>query len=457
MNQRVTRARDEAQRRLAHWAQIIHQHPRRLAAAIGTVLLVGGSGAFAVASLGPDPAELPVHIVLQDIAPQVAQLPPQGEGEPPIHSLRLYRSETVRASDTVTSLLQRLGANDPAAAVFLRNDPNMRKNLLDKVGRQIHAETDNDNQLLKLTARWAHGDSSMFQRLVAEKTPAGWRSRIELAPLVANSRLASASIRSSLFAATDEAGIPDSVASQLAEIFANDIDFRRALKKGDRLAVVYETLEADGEPLRAGKILSAEFTNSGKTHQAVWFQDGDKKGSYYNLDGSSMGRAFLTTPLEYSRVTSGFSMRMHPILQRWRAHLGTDYAAPSGTAVRSVGDGKVEFAGVQNGFGKVVFINHGNQQVTVYAHLSAIHVREGPNVAPGLRIGDVGQTGWATGPHLHFESRLNGVHQDPELLAQQASAASPVSSASRPAFDKLVSSMRVELAAAPLVQQASAE
>jgi murein DD-endopeptidase MepM/ murein hydrolase activator NlpD len=216
-------------------------------------------------------------------------------------------------------------------------------------------------------------------------------------------------------------------------------------------------LEADGEPLRSGKVLSAEFVNAGKTHEAIWFQDGDKKGSYYTLDGRSMGRAFLSSPMEFSRVSSGFSMRMHPILQRWRAHLGTDFSAPTGTAVRTVGDGKVEFAGVQNGFGNVVFINHGNNQVTVYAHLSAIHVAVGQSVSQGQHIGAVGQTGWATGPHLHFEFRVNGVHQDPEDLALQSADAAPVSAASRTTFDKLASTMRMQLAAAPLVQQASAK
>lgn len=306
---------DEAARRLSQMAHLVQEHPRRLAAIVGTCLLVGGSGAFAVASLGPDPSDLPVQIVLQDIEPLTAQQPLEALEALQFHTFRLYRTDTVRSSDTANSLLQRLGVNDPAAAVFLRNDNAVRKNLLDKAGRQVQAETNNDNQLLKLTARWVQDDSSMFQRLVAEKTPAGWRSRIELAPLVASSRLASATIRTSLFAATDESNIPDGVASQLAEVFSNDIDFRRSLKKGDRLAVVYETLEADGEPLRSGKVLSAEFVNAGKTHEAIWFQDGDKKGSYYTLDGRSMGRAFLSSPMEFSRVSSGFSMRMHPILQ----------------------------------------------------------------------------------------------------------------------------------------------
>ena len=381
---------DEAARRLTQMAHLVQEHPRRLAAIVGTCLLVGGSGAFAVASLGPDPSDLPVQIVLQDIEPLTAQLPPEALEAQQFHTFRLYRTETVRSSDTANTLLQRLGVNDPAAAVFLRNDNAVRKNLLDKAGRQVQAETDNDNQLLKLTARWVQDDSSMFQRLVAEKTPAGWRSRIELAPLVASSRLASATIRTSLFAATDESNIPDSVASQLAEVFSNDIDFRRALKKGDRLAVVYETLEADGEPLRAGKVLSAEFVNAGKTFEAVWFQDGDKKGSYYALDGRSMGRAFLISPMEFSRVTSGFSMRMHPILQRWRAHLGTDYAAPTGTAVRSVGDGKVEFAGPFRSYGQVAIINPGGGYRILLAGMDKATVDVGEFLRAGEPVGEMG-------------------------------------------------------------------
>ncbi|MBT9440706.1 MAG: M23 family metallopeptidase, partial [Acidovorax sp.] len=228
--------------------------------------------------------------------------------------------------------------------------------------------------------------------------------------------------------------------------------------KGDRFSVVYETLEADGEPLSSGRVLSAEFVNNGKTHEAVWFQEpGATKGAYYTLDGESMRRAYLTSPVEFSRVTSGFKMRLHPILKTWRAHLGTDFAAPTGTAVRTVGDGVVEFAGVQNGFGNVVFVKHRNQHVTVYAHLSRIDVRQGQSVEQGQTLGAVGATGWATGPHLHFEFRVNGVHQDPQTIVAQSEAAAPVSAASRPAFDRLAANMRIQLSAAARIEQASAE
>jgi murein DD-endopeptidase MepM/ murein hydrolase activator NlpD len=157
-------------------------------------------------------------------------------------------------------------------------------------------------------------------------------------------------------------------------------------------------------------VLAAEFVNAGRTHQAVWFVDGQGRGAYFGPDGLSRRRAFLASPLEFSRVTSGFAMRFHPLLKSWRAHLGVDYGAPTGTAVRSVGDGVVHFAGRQNGYGNVVEVQHGNERSTLYAHLSRIDVRKGQRVEQGESLGAVGATGWATGPHLHFEFRVAGHH-----------------------------------------------
>ena len=437
-------------------AQGIQKHPRRITAFVAAVLLTGGGGAFAVASLGPDPADLPVRLVelpVESLASGVALADLTDTG-----GFSLYRSEQVRSTDTAESLLQRMGVADPLAAAFLRRDTLVQRNLLGRTGRLVSAETSDDHSLQRLTARWAHDDSGNFKRLVVEKTDKGFVSRIETAPLTASTRLAGGVIHSSLFAATDASNIPDGVAVQLAELFSADIDFRRALRKGDRFSVVYETLVADGEPLRSGRVLSAEFVNNGKTHQALWFQEpGSDKGAYYTLDGQSKRRAYLASPLEFSRVTSGFAMRFHPILQKWRAHLGTDFAAPTGTSVRTVGDGVVDFAGVQNGFGNVVYVKHRNQHVTVYAHLNRIDVKKGQSVSQGQNIGTVGATGWATGPHLHFEFRVDGQHQDPMVIARQSEAAAPVSAAARPAFDRLASTMRIELSSAALIEQASAE
>ena len=440
---------------LSRLSRSIQQHPKRITATLATVLLTGGGGAFAIASFGPDPLDLPVRLLEQPVESLASGKSLAELVDHPGFSL--HRSGQVRASDTAESLLQRLGVADPAAAAFLRRDSNAQRALLGRSGRIISVETTDDHRLLRITARWAHEDDGLFQRLVIEKSGNGFSSHITAAPLTTSSRLAGGVIHSSLFAATDASNIPDNVAVQLAELFSGDIDFRRALRKGDRFSVVYETLEADGEPLRSGRVLSAEFHNNGKPHQAVWFQEPSaSKGAYYTLDGQSLRRAYLTSPLEFSRVSSGFAMRFHPIHKTWRAHLGTDFAAPTGTAVRTIGDGVVEFAGTQNGFGNVVFIKHRNQHVTVYAHLNRIDVRANQAVEQGQTIGTVGATGWATGPHLHFEFRVNGQHQDPMLIAQQSEAAAPVSPAARPEFNRLSAVMRTQLDAAALIQQASA-
>lgn len=439
---------------LSFFQHTLNQHPQRVTALIAALMLGGGGAAFAVASFAPDAGEVPVRQVMEAIqSPALSWAPPALAPE----HFSLFRTEQTRSSDTADSLLKRLGVDDARAAAFLRGDVIARQALLGRAGRNVTAEANNDNTLLKLTARWSADDSGTFKRLVVEKNARGYQSRIETAPLTASSRLASGTIQTSLFAATDEARIPDAVATQLAEIFSGDIDFHRALRKGDRFSVVYETLEGDGEPLRTGRVLSAEFVNAGKASQAMWFQDPViGKGAYYTLDGKSLRRAYLASPMEFSRMTSGFKMRFHPILQTWRAHLGVDYAAPTGTAVRTVGDGVVEFAGVQNGFGNVVMVKHHNNQTTVYAHLSRINVRKGQSVTQGQHIGAVGATGWATGPHLHFEFRVNGQHQDPLTIARQSESV-PVTAAAKPMFDRSAATTRVALAAAASIQESSVQ
>ncbi|MBI2769456.1 MAG: M23 family metallopeptidase [Burkholderiales bacterium] len=417
-------------------------------------MLGGGGAAFAVASLGPDAAALPVREVVEAVLPH--RLAAQADALD-LYSLKLFRSEVVRSTDSAESLLKRLGIDDAAAAAFLRTENTFRTVVLGRAGRTVTAEASRTNALDKLIVRWAPDDTGSFRRLVIERTPQGqFSARVEVAPLVPNARLSGGVIRTSLFAAADESRVPDAVATQLTEIFSSDIDFHRALHRDDRFSIVYESLEADGEPLRTGRVLSAEFVNKGKLYQAVWFQEPGQKGGYYTLDGKSLASSYLASPMEFSRVTSGFSMRFHPILQQWKAHLGTDYGAPMGTAVRTIGDGVVEFAGVQNGFGNVVIIQHSPKDKTVYAHLSRIGVQRGQAVKQGQSVGAVGMTGWATGPHLHFEFRVNGVHQDPMLMARRSEAVN-VSVAARPAFDRVAGLMRAQLATAALSTLASAQ
>ena len=418
-------------------------------------MLGTGVTAFGVAPLAPDASDLPVRLVVETVQPlpTISQLDSLAD-----FRFKLFRSESIRSSDTPDALLKRLNIDDAAAAAFLRSDVTARLLWAGRSGKNVSAEASDNHQLLKLSSRWATDDETMFKRLVVERGVGGvngFTSRVETAPYVATSRLSSGVIQSSLFAATDDARIPDSVAVQIAEIFSGDIDFRRALRKGDRFNVVYETLEADGEPLRTGRVLSAEFVNAGKPYQAMWFQPPGQqapagepaKGAYYTLDGKSLRRAYLSSPVEFSRISSGFSMRFHPILQKWRAHLGTDFAASTGTPARTVGDGVVEFSGVQNGYGNVVFIKHRNGHETVYAHLSKLTVQRGQTVSQGQTIGLVGATGWATGPHLHFEFRVNGDHKDPMTIAKQSETI-PVSSAALPAFRQLASEATVQLQAA---------
>ncbi|MES2184425.1 MAG: M23 family metallopeptidase [Pseudomonadota bacterium] len=442
-----------AQALLSRVALSLHQHPKRVTAAVGTLLLCGGGGAFAVASYGPDASDLPVRQVLQSVEPLAFAT----EDDSDVHELKLFRTETTRSSDSAESLLQRLGVADPAAVAFLRGDAKVRQAILGRPGRLISAEATGSHSLLRLTARWNTDDTEQFQRLVVEKTAQGFASRVETAATTVSSRLASGAISSSLLAATDDANIPESVANQVAEIFSTQIDFRRNLRKGDRFSVVYETIEADGEVLRAGRVLSAEFVNAGKELQAMWYQPrGAQKGAYFTLDGKGLNHAYLSAPLEFSRVSSGFSNRFHPILKQWRMHLGTDFAAPTGTPVRTVGDGVVEFAGVQNGYGNVIFVRHRGDDVTVYAHLSHIDVAKGQKVSQGDKIGLVGQTGWATGPHLHFEFRVNGVQEDPMAMAQK-SESSELAKADRANFDRLAGTMRMQLQTANQTALANAD
>jgi len=347
------------------------QTHRRSATAVAVLLLAGtGVTAFGIAPLAPDAAELPRRLVREEVQPEA--LAPQFEALADV-ALDLRRSDTTRASDTADSLLKRLGATDPTAAQWLRTDPLARRLLEGRAGKMVSAQVNGSGQLTSLIARFAVDDDehgqARFGRLRLERDAQGqWQSHLEQAPLEATTRLASGTIRSSLFAATDESNIPDAVAVQMAEMFSGDIDFHRELRKGDTFSVVYETLTADGEPINwnqgAGRVLAAEFVNAGKPYQAIWFGEG--KGGYFDANGQSKRRAFLASPMEFSRVTSGFAMRFHPILQTWRAHLGVDYGAPTGTPVRCVGDGVVEFAGVQNGYGNVVQVRHAGERSTLW-------------------------------------------------------------------------------------------
>lgn len=412
---------------LSHWLRraqaAAHRHPRRIAAAVLTLLSGFAVAAFGIAPLAPDAAALPKRLVVQPL--EVPGLDAQVDALA-AHPLQLDRNDITRATDTADTLLRRLGVNDPLAASFLRRDRDARRLIDGQAGKMVQARIDAGGALQTLIVRFPALDeqrsATHFTRLTVTRSADGFESLIETAALLPQTRLGSGTIRNSLWAATDDAQLPDAIASQLIEIFSGDVDFHRELRRGDTFSVVFEAMTADEQPITwnegTGRILAAEFVNNGRQLQAVWFSEAaNGKGGYFAPDGSTRQRAFLASPLAFSRITSGFAQRFHPILQNWRAHNGVDYSAPVGTPVRVVGDGIVELAGRQNGYGNVVQVLHASGRSTLYAHLSRIDVRTGQRVEQGQSIGAVGATGWATGPHLHFEFRINGQFQDPLAIA----------------------------------------
>ena len=438
---------------LQHAEAFVVRHPRALTA--GAVSLLSGFAitAFGIAPLAPNAADLPQHLISEAVAPldldaQLAALA--------AHELSLTRNELTRSSDTADTLLRRLGAFDPQAAAFLRNDELGRRVLQGRPGKIVQAVADAAGKVESLVVRFpaegAEQANTHFSRLSIRRGEQGFSARLETVPLQTLVKLGGGTVHSSLFAATDEANIPDAIATQMADMLSGDIDFHRDLRKGDRFSVVYETMTADGEPINwggaAGRVLATEFVNNGQSYSAVWFKDRSSgKESYYSFDGQNKRRAFLASPMEFSRVTSGFAMRFHPILHQWKQHMGIDYGAPIGTSVRTIGDGVVQFAGWQNGFGNVIYIRHANNRVTVYGHLSRIDVKKGQHVEQGQHVGAVGMTGWATGPHLHFELRVDGQQKDPRVVAK-ASESIPLPASARPQFGALVASVKTQIALA---------
>jgi murein DD-endopeptidase MepM/ murein hydrolase activator NlpD len=395
---------------------------RHRAAFLATAAVVSFGAAvtaFAVADDTPLPSARRIVEELQapDMQPQLEALAARDDV--------FVTEQRIRSGDTLGTLLNRLGVSDTDAESFLRASPDARALRALRPGRLVQVHVDEDGTLQWL--RYAHsategkevGALANGHALVVERSVEKGVGNPRFAAhdeTLANERrveLRSGEVRTSLFAATDEAGLPDGIATQIAEIYSGDIDFYRDLRRGDRFRVVYESYYQGGEFVRAGRILAVEFVNGGKSHSAMWYggpntAEASLAGHYYGFDGRSLRRAFLRSPLEFTRISSGFGGRMHPISNQWRQHTGVDYAAPQGTPVRTTADGIVDFAGVKNGYGNVVIIHHQGVYSTLYGHLSqfAAGLKRGQRIEQGSLIGYVGMTGWATGPHLHYEFRI---------------------------------------------------
>lgn len=326
-----------------------------------------------------------------------------------------WRNERIQHGDTIAELLRRLNVEDQAASDYLRKNKAAEGLRQLGVGKEVQAETDANGALLAL--RYLGNDTN---QVVIEKSGEDFMVRTLPAQTEQRVLIRTGEIKTNLFAATDEVGLPDPAANQLADIFGGDIDFHRDLRKGDKFTVIYEMTYINGEAARTGRILSAEFINHGHAYRAAYFQTTEFTGDYYSPEGKSMRKAFLRSPIEFSRVSSGFShSRFHPVLNKWRAHKGVDYAAPIGTKVKVTSDGVVSFVGNQGGYGNVVMVNHQGRYTTVYGHLSrfAGGIRKGQHLGQGQIVGYVGMSGLASGPHLHYEFKQGGIQRDPLKVA----------------------------------------
>ena len=327
-----------------------------------------------------------------------------------------WYKEHIRRDDTLNNILTRLNIHNRDAIDFIRNDA-IAKELTSALrpGRAIEAQTDADGNLISLEYQL---EADQF--IAIEQTAAGYEASKVVHKLDNRPVLKSAKIKSSLFGAADEANIPEDIAAQVAEMFESEIDFNSDLRRGDHFNVIYEGHYDQGELVNTGEILAAEFVNNGKIYRAVGYKDVAGEMQYYTPEGKSLHKSFLRSPLEFTRISSGFTLgRFHPVLQRMRAHQGTDFAAPTGTGVKAAGDAIVDFAGVKGGYGNVVVLKHDNGVSTVYGHLSrfAEGLQKGKKVLQGQLIAYVGTTGLSTGPHLHYEFLVNGEHRDPMTVA----------------------------------------
>ncbi|WP_171035299.1 peptidoglycan DD-metalloendopeptidase family protein [Limnobacter alexandrii] len=369
----------------------------------------------------------------------------------------LVAEERIRRGDTLVGLLERMGVSTTGLASFMAQDKTARNLVNLRAGRVLTVQQTADGDLQWL--RYKSGiDEDSQESILIRKVNGQFSASLESVNFEKQIVFRSGRIESSLFAAADKAGMPDSVAIQLTEIFGSDIDFHRELRKGDEFKVVYEDLTLEGRSARSGRVLAVEFVNNNKPFKAYWFApSGNRNAGYYNEEGRSLKKSFLRSPLAFSRISSGFTpRRFHPIQKRWKAHNGVDYAAPTGTPIMATASGTVKFSGWQNGYGNFVEIQHHSGYSTAYAHLSRFGkgVKVGQKVEQGDVIGYVGATGWATGPHLHYEFRVNRVPKNP--LSITVAQAEPLDRSSFSEFKRvqLALDRRMELATAQRLARA---
>ncbi|EJM87374.1 metalloendopeptidase-like membrane protein [Pseudomonas sp. GM74] len=341
-----------------------------------------------------------------------------------------HREVIVTKGDTLSTLFEKVGLPSTSVHDVLASDKQAKQFSQLKHGQKLEFELSPDGQLTNL-----HSKLNDLESISLTKNDRGYTfNRITAKPTV-RSAYVHGVINSSLSQSAARAGLSHSLTMDMASVFGYDVDFAQDIRQGDEFDVIYEQKVVNGKAVGTGPILSARFTNRGKTYTAVRYTNKQGNSSYYTADGNSMRKAFIRTPVDFARISSKFSMgRKHPILNKIRAHKGVDYAAPRGTPIKAAGDGKVLLAGRRGGYGNTVVLQHGNTYTTLYGHMQgfAKGVKTGGTVKQGQVIGYIGTTGLSTGPHLHYEFQVNGVHVDP--LGQKLPMADPIAKAERARF-----------------------
>lgn len=395
----------------------------RTLVALSSLPLFGGVAAF---GLAPDTNTLGVST--QTII-ETVELPKIARASD-VPNAAFRREDQIQPGDTFASALARLKIDALDIQNLLNSEAARQSAPKLKAGQRIQATTTAEGQLAELHFIDTQGEDLRILRQGDSFTVSKADDVLETRVIMRSGR-----INSSLFAATDSAGIPETVADKIADVFSTHIDFRQDLRRGDTFSVIYTVNYRHGEPVAIGKLLAAEFVNAGKAHRAVLFRDPFGREDYYTPEGESLKKGFLRSPLEFTRVTSSFSSsRLHPLFGFHRAHTGVDFGAATGTRVKATSDAVVAFAGRRGGYGNLVILRHNKGYETYYAHLNgfAPGIKAGRAVEQGMVIGFVGATGAATGPHLHYEIRIAGTPYNP--VSVKLPSAMPLSASLKPAF-----------------------
>jgi len=361
----------------------------------------------------------------------------------PIPPPSIQRTATVKKGDSLSVIFDRLGLPQSQLHHIINAGENARRLEDLRPGHTLEFEIAKNSAIEKIVYRFGH-ETALEVALGKDGKRYGVQMIAE--DLDHHVTLAMGTITQSLFLDGQRAGLSDKIIMQLVGIFAWDVDFALNVRSGDQFSVIYEQIYKKGEKIRDGNILAAEFVNQGKVFRAVRYKNDQGKAEYYTPDGHNMRKAFLRTPVEFTRISSRFQLRRwHPVLHRFRAHRGVDYAAPRGTPVKVTANGRVTFVGRKGQLGKAILVQHIGKYTTVYGHLNkyARGIKSGISVRQGQIIGYVGSTGLATGPHLHYEFRINGVHKDP--LKVKLPQAQSIAARYRPDFQRKTQKLLAQL------------